>query len=471
MVRVADIVHRRAGEPLNQNEEPVVVTREPNPSKFDCLEFGYLRTLLIGGLLASLAIGCDRTGESLLKTSNSEVENSDRWVATSASPRSTIEMSVRTYRRLHTYQDAAFVRLQYTLDGKRLEDRAPLSVAWNDQGHLGLRVYSVEAGPSAGRWRLRLQDAQATVPDQVLSRSIPARVDFPWLLSDPLVAERLSAGLAGFPPQLDLLLAEQPFKGLVDDSAALSFGQPEMIDGRPCLVIRVQRGPADFTLWIDEKSLLVRRLKLPRSHLTPQMLADGRLTDVELTIEFADARGDAEINWSNYEISAEAGEMRVNRFVPDPLRVDVSGYGEQIPGFHLESPTGETVYSSSAPSSRRKATVLLWLADHPTCRIAGEQLQRVSQSLTGLGVAPGAVEFVMVWAEPAPPKDTTFADLRQDWQLPGVLALDRDAMGRDLFQVQEAPTLVVVDQNNRLQLRESRSNPILDQVLPALLRE
>ena len=288
-------------------------------------------------------------------------------------------------------------------------------------------------------------------------------------MSEPLVAERLSAGLAGFPPQLDLLLAPKPLQGLIDDKVALSFSHPETIDGRACLVIHVQRGSDEFMLWIDQENLLLHRLRLPRSRLTPAMLQDGRIANVDLTIEFAGARGNEINNWASFEVASQPEELRVNRFVPAPLQVDTSGLGEQVPGFHLESPTGESVYSSNTAAPQRKATVFVWLADHPTCRMACEQMQRVREALPALGVPQGAVEFVMVWAEPQPPAGSTFETLAEQWKLPGSLALDREAMGRDLFNVQEAPTLVVIDQNNRLQLCESRSNPLLDQVLPQLL--
>ena len=429
-----------------------------------------MRAATLGGLLliGIVATGCDTTGDDLQTTAES-VPGGGHRVATSASPRATIEQMVRTYQQLHSYQDEAYVRLLYDMDGKRLEDRAPLSIAWDDQGQLGLRVYSVEAGPSSGRWRLRLPEAEAIVPGQVLSRAIPTRVDFGWLLSEPLVAERLSAGLAGFPPQLDLLLAPKPLQGLIDDKVALSFSHPETIEGRTCLVVLVVRGTTEFALWIDQENLLLRRLRLPRSHLSPAMLQDGRISNADLTIEFAGARGNEGTNWDSFEVSSQPEELRVNRFVPAPLHVDTSGLGEQVPGFHLESPAGETVYSSSASASQRKATVLVWLADHPTCRMACEQMQRVREALPALGVPKGAVEFVMVWAEPEPPVGSTFETLAEQWKLPGTLTLDREAMGRDLFNVLEAPTLVVVDQNNRLQLRESRSNPLLDQVLPQLL--
>ncbi len=74
-----------------------------------------------------------------------------------------------------------------------------------------------------------------------------------------------------------------------------------------------------------------------------------------------------------------------------------------------------------------------------------------------------------IWAEPQPPQGLDFDNLAEQWKLPGGLAVDRDALGRDLFGIDEAPTLIVLDSSNRVQLRESRSNPVLDHVLPGLL--
>ncbi len=419
-------------------------------------------------LLVALPVGCDSTGERLQVQGDAAAEGG-KLVAHSASPRAVLDQMVRTYQQLRSYQDQGFVRLRYDMQGKRLEDRAPLSVAWQSDGQLGMRAYSVEAGPTGGRWRLRIADAVGVVPNQVLSRAIPPHVDFAWLLNDPLVAERLSAGLAGFPPQLDLLLSPEPLRALLDDSAALSFSPPETIDGRECLVVHIQRGPSVYDLWIDRASMLLSRLRLPRSHLTEQMQADGQVSNIELTIELSGAQANQSIDWERFAVAAQPNEQRVSRFVPVPPQVDTSGLGEQVPGFQLEDSAGEIVYSSNAVAPQRKATVLIWLADHPTCRLASEQLQRVATALPSLGVPDKAIEFVTVWAEPQPPQGMTFPKLVDQWNMPGVLALDRDAMGRDLFNVVEAPTLIVVDQHNRLQLRESRSNPLLDQILPQLL--
>ncbi len=428
----------------------------------------HLLILLASIYSCAIFSGCDQTHENMQQAIQDR-ESRVKLVGSTTSPRTTIEQCVKAYQQLSSYQDDGFVRLEYQLDGKLLEDRAPLAIGWDSRGKVGLRVYTVEAGPSGDRWRLRLRDEADVVPNQVLSRGLPAKVDYEWLLSDPLVGERLSAGLAGFPPQLDLLLSPSPLQGLVDDSAALSFKQPESIDGRACYGINVQRGSAEFVLWIDQATLLLRRLTLPRSHLTPEMLSDQRVTNIKLSIEFPNVRINREVDWQPFSVETKPGELRVSRFVPPPPMVDTSSLGERIVGFHLEDASGNTVYSSSENRPERKATVMMWLADHPACRVAAEQFASIEQSVRQLGLPKGAVDFISIWAEPLPPQGSTFAGLREGWKLAGAFALDREAMGRDLFNVQEAPTIVVVDHNNRLQLRETRSNPLLEQILPGLL--
>ncbi len=415
-----------------------------------------------------MCVGCERSADSLAEGSMS-VDGKSRAVSAFRSPRSLIEQCVESYQQAASYQDDGFVRLEYKLDGQKLEDRAPLSIGWESDGRIGLNAYSVVAGPSSGRWRLALRDDEGLVPNQVLSRAVPSKVDFAWLLDDPLVADRLSAGLAGFPPQLDLLLSDQPLRGLIDESAALSFLQPESIKDQACYVVKVQRGATEFKLWIDQATLLLRRLRLPESHLTHQMLSDARVTDISLTIELESASFNTPVDWKRFAVAEKAGERRVSRFVPAPANIDTKGLGKKIPAFHLEDPHGQQVFRSNADRPERKATLLIWLADHPTCRAASEQVAAVAQAISQQGIPAQAVEIISIWAEPQPPIDATFANLQKQWQLPGILAVDREAMGRDLFNILEAPSVVILDADNCLQFRESGSNPLLDQILPSLL--
>ena len=101
-----------------------------------------------GLVLLALVLACDRTSEIVKReTSDGSRESAARQI---------LAECVRNYAKLESYEDQAYVLLRYKLDGVTYSDRAPLSIAWEAGGLLGLRVYSVIAGPSDGRWKLRL---------------------------------------------------------------------------------------------------------------------------------------------------------------------------------------------------------------------------------------------------------------------------------------------------------------------------
>ena len=213
-------------------------------------------TVLI--IFCSCFAACDRTEELVHTTTDGRSGN--RLTSTAITARQVIEDCRQAYQKLSSYEDEGYVRLAYRLKGELLEDRAPLSIAFQRPGLLGIRAYSVEAGPKDGRWRLQVCDSgKSAVAGQVISRAVPAKVDFAWLLSDPAISEELAAGLAGFPPQLDMLLGPNPMRGLVDDSALLKLDTPETVGGELCHVVQVTRGPALYRLWISQATMLLHR--------------------------------------------------------------------------------------------------------------------------------------------------------------------------------------------------------------------
>lgn len=409
---------------------------------------------------------CDRT-EDLVHTS-ADGRSGTRLAGTAISARQVIDDCRQAYQKLSSYEDDGYVRLAYRMKGELLEDRAPLSVAFQRPGLLGIRAYSIEAGPSDGRWRLQLRDSgRSAVAGQVVSRATPAKADFNWLLSDPAVAEELAAGLAGFPPQLDMLLGPNPMRGLVDDSALLKLDAPETVGGELCYVVQVTRGPAQYRLWINQATMLLRRLQMPSAHLTPEMLADSNITSTQLTIELPGIKTNEAIDWKKYEINVSPESKLVSHFVPAPPKMQLERLGLKVPAFRLRSNDGKQTFSADGTNSN-KITVLTWMADHPACKETAARLSKIADAVAATSVAH-RIQFVNVWAEPQPAEGTTFESLSKDWDLRGKLVLDSEAVGRDVFGVSEAPTIVVIDGQNRLQIFEERSNPFLTQVLPGLL--
>ena len=419
-------------------------------------------------ILAGLVfpVGCDRSDQRVQEQRSAG--NSVRLVGTAATPQAIVTHCISAYRSLTSYQDAGVVALSYHLRGQPMLDTAPMSVAWDGQGGLGLRVYSLVAGPAAhDRWHLRLGDSQPELKSQVLSRPRPAKAHLDWLLSEPLVLEALTAGLGGFPPQLDLLLSPHPLSGLLEDSS-LSLAPPQAIDGTPCWIVSSVRGGLHYRLWIDQRSGLIRRLELPNDNLPQAMLADDELSHLSLTIELSDIRTNQPIDWKPFQVAVQPEDHRVSYFVAPPPKLDQRLKHRSLPAFQLVDAAGRSAYSSQ-PRPARKATVLAWLADHPACLAVAEQLAMAAETLNKAGLKEPQVEFVSVWAEPQPPAGMSFEQLQRSWQLPGKLVVDRAAAGRDLLQIDEAPTVVILDSRGQLQFLDVRTNPLLDRALAPLI--
>ena len=189
---------------------------------------------------------------------------------------------------------------------------------------------------------------------------------------------------------------------------------------------------------------------MPSAHLTPEMLVDSNITNTQLTIELPGIKTNTAIDWKRFEITVPSEAKLVTRFVPAPPPMQLDRMGAKLPAFRLQNPDGLPAFSSAATPSN-KITVFAWMADHPACKETAAQMRQIAATMAASPLAD-RIQFVSVWAEPNPAAGTTFASLAEDWKLCGDLVLDSDAVGRDLFGIREAPTLVVIDGQNRLQI-------------------
>ncbi len=424
-------------------------------------------------VLACALVACDSTSETARKARQAQNDPSTGFVATTSSPATATDLltqSIATYRRLSSYQDEGFVSLKYSIDGQPVQDKVPLSVAWSRDGKLGLRAYEVWAGPRGDRWHLKIDRPERPFVEQVLSRDVPSTVTYDWLLDDPFVGEALAAGPTGFPAQLHLLLGEAPFSRLLTSDTKVSFQPSASIDGRACQVVLIEKGTAKYSVWVDRASLLIRRIIYPQENLPQELLQDSRLTGVQLSVEMQSAEANAHINWTRFYPEFEHGSRFVTHFVPPEHELDTRGLDQTLPAFELLATDGTVAMESIVTNARGKTLAMMWLADHPASKLAIEQMTLAKENLRKLDAeAAKKVEFISVWAQPSPPAEMSYEQLRKEWNIPGTLVVDSVAMGRDLLNVMEAPTLVVLDAANRLQIREERANPMLGDLLPQLL--
>ncbi len=434
-----------------------------------------MRWALALGLFAlGTLVGCDRTAELAQKDRDPQrvgkltVTHSESVDRTALS---WLEKSAAAYARVTSYADSGRVVMSYQFEGKPIQDVAPLAVAYESPNRLGMKAYQVVASSSQSRFRLKIRGDASPTPlsKQVVSRELPKQLSMPWLLADSIAVEYWAAGLAGSPPQLELLFGDQPFRALLDGASAVRLDGQGTEGGQSYQIVKIMRGPAMYRLWISASTSLLRRIELPTASLPPAMLADKRITDVRLSIELDDPRVGGRVDWTKWEVPVEPLDQLVRYLTAPPLTDVDPKLGKAIPAFRLPNcEQGSKGWDTSAAAGDGKVQVLVWLADHPSCRATLEQLQlaisRIPQPLRQR-VAP-----VVVWAEATPPPGMTFGALKQQWQIDSPVVLDDGEIGRDLLAIAEAPAVMVLDSKHRLQFLQQRGNPLLAELLPDMLK-
>lgn len=435
-------------------------------------------TAFVVGMVALGMTGCGGATPSNAATGDPASVPAGQFVATAnvATAGPILARCLQAYHQAESYQDQACVVLQYTPVGqpnaKPIRDEAKLAVAVNRGGLLGLKAYLVRAGIREGVFELTIGDEKTNpFSDQLLVRTPPQKLTLDWIYSDPMVERHLGGGLAGFPPQLDLFLNDKPLEFLMSDAAMSVLDGQEVVDGKSCDRVNIQLGPAKYVLWIDQRDSILRKMSLPQQALPPALTRDSASTPT-LTIEFRQAKINQPIDWKSWEVPGSPDSKRVRQLVLSPPPLSSEILGKSVGSFALPSPvqlkeTNLSALRFNSDKPRRPITILAWLADHPACQEAAAQLARFKKQIANTPQA-SQVEVLAVWAEPTPPQGMSWNQLAAKWELADNLVLDPQAFGRDLFGVNEAPTIIALGQGGTVQYFQERANPYLAETLISL---
>lgn len=259
------------------------------------------------------------------------------------------------YRNAASYRDQGRVQLSYRV-GNRVESKvAPMRV-WFDRNELSVDTYDVRIwSDRKGLTAWIDDDASDDFDSQVLvAAASDGRPTIAWLLADPILADRIAAGLAGPPPQLEWLFAAEPMKPLFQGDCRFEFGPSESIESHLCRSIRVSADQDRYEFWIDERTGLLRRVDLP-SILAPAEPNQPAQT-MQLSIELLNATFDAPVDPPEVH-ALPAQPTFVRRFVPLPPAKPPSWFGSRPPRFRLTDSTGQVTLSDRG--SDRELTMLV----------------------------------------------------------------------------------------------------------------
>ncbi len=386
----------------------------------------------------------------------------------SSSPRAddVMKLMLSAYRHANHYQDRGVVQLRYRRNGKSFEDHAPLAVSWQTPNRLRVQAYQVDVACDGKQLLGRIQDeATQDFDGQIIVRDAPERLTLRELWEDD---ENLSLafrqGLAGYPMQLDLLLSEAPLAALMEDGVQRTLLEPAKLDGNACYRVNVATADGAFVLWVDQECFVLRRVEYPAATFAPEIDADKSVRDLHLTVEFRAASFAAAPAESRFAYRVPTSAKRVKRLIPPPRELPSDLFGKTTAPFAFTSLSGQPV-SNQTLGDRIK--VLVWFNNHPACESTIEQVNQVYQQYK----SNDRIAIQAVCAEASSFSNQQLAALAQSWHVDLPMARDPKALGRDLFKVPWAPTVVVLDANNIVQIYEVGANPNLVAELPQVLEQ
>ena len=259
------------------------------------------------------------------------------------------------YQHSADYCDQGLARLTYRVNGEVQTEKAPLSVHKHQQS-LYIEAYDVRIWIDAKLMTAWFHDPATNHHDgQVLRRKLDAdRMDPQLVLSDPVISGKLSAGLAGPPPQLDWLFADRPMQRLFEGQHKIAFGRQQELAGQKFVTVEVDADGQQYRFWIDPEAFLIHRVDLPSVTSPETPSRNGNLT-----LELAGASFASDNSTSVEELPAKP--RFVGQFIPLPVQEPAPGLGRAVKKFQITHETGKLTVSNRG--SDRPITVILMVSD------------------------------------------------------------------------------------------------------------
>ncbi len=369
-----------------------------------------LLCILLAAFLSVVAAGCGRSPES----ADSTVETSTTASVQTASyrqgsPKELLAAVFARYRAAASYRDDGRAQISYR-NGDVTETRAAPMRVWFDRNELYLSTYDVRLTSDPESLTAWIADPSSDNFDSQVIKAAPirGRPTTPALLSDPILAGRVTAGLAGPPPQLEWLFSPDPMRQLFQGDHQFEFGSTRIIEARQCRCVTVDAEGQRFQFWIDDRASIIRRVDLPPifAPLSPGMSPQP----ISLSIDLVGASFDAPDRAPKIEHLPQSPKL-LTRFVPLPPPRPSRTLGTRVPGFSKSSNDDKLTMLlrvSGADDAESESIGQQWseavpeqLREQVRIRVLTDRDAEVAESLS---LAPGGVALidgdgVIVWID------------------------------------------------------------------------
>jgi hypothetical protein len=346
-----------------------------------------LLALIVVAALLAMAIllgGCSRSGTD--ETLQADAVKHDGMTAEQY-----LGSVFARYRSAESYRDEGQVRLSYHVGDQVKSEVAPLRL-WFDRNVLYLDAYDVHLRHTPDRFTAWITDPTSDNFDSQVVRTAasPGRPSIDNLLSDTVLRERVVAGLAGPPPQLDWLFAAKPMERLFDGPYQIRFGKSVTVDQQDCLTVVVLADDEVYRFAVDRRRGVIRRVQLP-SILAPVRFQTNGMENSSAGSPSQAIRLTLELDGATFESPTEQPALAqlprlprfVSHFIPLPPDEPSRILQTRIGRFNVRDQSGRVTLTHHGFDV--DYTVMLFSDNHPS------QMASAANLIQWVAVMPSSV--------------------------------------------------------------------------------
>ena len=398
------------------------------------------------------------------------------------------------YKNLNAYSDTTRIQFAARLGDRWVDESAIIRTAYQRPNFLrfsaerpGTEVV-IDVASDGEHLRAQVVDPEIdNFDNQVVERAAPELMSIPALYSATEYTDVSRPGelknlLSQLPAplqisQLSLLLnqEEEPLQTLLATATETRRLEDARLPHTLCYRVAITGPTGPFIFWIASDTKLLQRIEFPvpssGSNAAEVNPTDATKPPGSLVCDYLSISTEPRLK-DVFGMKIRPQAKVVRNFVLPPTDVAPTRLNLPAGDFEFTNLSGQPISSAQFDG---KITVLCWFDSRPANRVALTKLEAVQEAVNDASVVdvanPAEFEFVLVCTEPA----TKFShddvkSLLQSWGIGLPVVRDLTAVGRDRFEIQATPTIVVLDAKGIVQLNETGIDPNLDQQLPGVLQ-
>ncbi|MCS7303998.1 MAG: redoxin domain-containing protein [Thermoguttaceae bacterium] len=379
--------------------------------------------------------------------------------------RGVLEAMVKAYQTASQYADTGELRF-YMRRGREVlvDDKVDFAVSFHRPNRLRMEVYQIKLVCDGKQLRAAIQDLHG----QVLELPAPAELTLKDLQQDAILAEVLTGGIAGPPPQPLLLLEKNALPRILPQGVEAELIEPGDLGEHPCYRVQIRQPEGIQILWVDKKEFLLRRIEYPTQMLAAQFPQDAKPDEILLVADFHSATFQPPKDPKAFVFEVPPDAKLVKYFIPpDPrtLPDPVQLLNKQVPDFKFTDLSGKPV----TPKDLAGKVVYLdfWGPQCAPCRQMLPQLEKVFQKYK----ENPQVVFLAVSVAPPTVENKQLEQIFGELKVTVPMVRDLEGQGSQLFMIPGIPASFLIGKDGRVQDYQIGLPPNLETELPAKIEK